>query len=76
MATYDVKFYNRQSGWLAYQYEVDAVTPDLAETEARAELGSDESYYSAAVVEVTPEEEATEVGTPDGESEIEIGGAS
>lgn len=68
MATYKVTFYNRESQWLHSSVEVDAVTPELAETQARNAFGPDQSYYRTGVEDVTPEsdesvaDESTEQG--------------
>lgn len=55
MATYKVDFYNSSSGWFHSSLEVDAVSPALAETQARQEFGTDESYYRTSIVEVVPD---------------------
>lgn len=72
MATYKVDFYNTTSGWFHSSVEVDAVTPGLAEAEARDDLGPDNSYYRTSVTVITPDP-VEEVPAESGE-EVSVNG--
>lgn len=55
MATYKVDFYNTTSGWFHSSVVVDAVTEGLAETEARDDMGPDNTYYRTSITVITPD---------------------
>lgn len=74
MATYRVDIYNATSGWFHSSMEVDAVTPGLAETEARDEFGPDNSYYRFGVTEITPDTPAEEVAPETDGEEVTVNG--